>query len=359
MCRKGRRAVSMVSTMREWAVDLYSDTKTRPTVAMRKAIAEARVGDAQQDEDPTVAELTSRVAAMLGKDAALFLPSGTMANVASVLVHCRPGDEILADVSSHVLHFETGGPAGIAAATVTPVAGEGGIFSPKLLIATLRPERRNAPRPRLIWIEQTTNMGGGRVWPLNALQALSRVAQERGLALHIDGARLLNATIAASVSPAQYGAVADSVWIDFTKGLGAPFGAVLAGSRSFIEEARRFKHMLGGAMRQAGMMAAGCLYALDHHVERLAQDHAAARALAEGLAALPGLRITNPVETNIVILDVEATGLNADIIADKLSAANVRVGVFGPAKLRLITHLDVPDDGVGRAVDAFRRAIAQ
>lgn len=346
------------STMHEWRVDLYSDTKTRPTAAMRAAMAAAAVGDEQQDEDPTVAALTERTAALLGKEAALFLPSGTMANLIAILVHCRRGDEILCEATSHLLHFETGGPAGIAGATVTPIAGARGLFTRDALEAALRAPRRNAPRPRLVWIEQTTNLGGGAVWPIEDLRALRALADARGLAVHIDGARLMNAAVAHGVGAAAYGAVADSLWIDFSKGLGAPFGAVLAGSRGFIEEARRFKHMLGGAMRQAGIMAAACLHALDHHVERLADDHANARLLADALGNLSGLSVRDTVETNILIVDVRAAGVTAQDLADRVARFGVRVGVFGDSTLRLITHLDVQRAAIGTAHEAFSAALA-
>ena len=339
--------------MREWRVDLYSDTKTRPSPAMREAMARAVVGDEQQDEDPTVAALNERVAALFGKERAVFLPSGTMANLASILVHCGRGDEILAEASSHLFHFETGGPAGIAGATVTPIAGRRGLFGPDALAAALRPARRNAPLPRLVWVEQTTNLGGGAIWPLDDLRALRRIADERGLAVHIDGARLMNAVVASGVEAHAYGSIADSLWIDFSKGLGAPFGAVLTGSAAFVDRARRYKHMLGGAMRQGGIMAAACLYALDHNVGRLAEDHAHARRLADALGAIAGFRVAEPVETNIVICDVVGTGRSAQEIADALARSDIRVGVFGPTTLRLITHLDVTREGVDRAAEAL------
>jgi threonine aldolase len=220
--------------MTEWEIDFFSDTKTRPTAAMRAAMAAASVGDEQQDEDPTVEQLNSRVARLLGKEAALFLPSGTMANLVASLVHCQRGDEILAEASSHVLSYETGGPAAIAGAMCRPITGSGGMFTAAQLEAVIRPSRRNSPRPRLVWIEQTTNFGGGRVWPLLQLKQVRSVAQNHRLRVHMDGARLLNAVVASGVAPAEYGAVVDSLWIDFTKGLGAPFGAVLAGSEEFI-----------------------------------------------------------------------------------------------------------------------------
>jgi threonine aldolase len=338
--------------MRRWAVDLYSDTKTRPSPAMLAEMTSAETGDEQQDEDPTVAALTERVADLLGKEAALFLPSGTMANLISVLVHCRRGDEILAEASSHVLHFETGGPAGIAGATITAIPGTGGVFETAAVQAALRTPRRNAPRPRLIWVEQTTNLGGGRVWPIERLRELRAFADENGLAVHFDGARLMNASVAAALAPADYGACADSLWIDFTKGLGAPFGAVLASDSGFVEDARRFKHMLGGAMRQGGVMAAACLFALDHHVERLAEDHGRARQLRQAITEMPGLAAEDP-ETNIVMVDTAGSGRSAADFAAALAAHDIRVGVFGSNRLRAITHLDIDDAGLARAIDAF------
>lgn len=344
--------------MRDWTVDLYSDTKTRPTPAMRAAMAAAAVGDEQQDEDPTVAALTTRVASLLGKSAALFLPSGTMANVVATMVHCARGDEIYAAASSHLLHYETGGAAGLAGAQVTPLIDEGGLFTPETLIAALRPSRWNAPRPRLVWLEQTTNMGGGRVWPLDQLRRIRAVADEAGLAVHLDGARLLNAAVAHDVAATAYGEIADSLWLDFSKGLGAPFGAVLAGSEGFIARARRCKHMLGGAMRQAGIMAAACLYALDHHVDRLADDHALAKALEKACAGIPGVQIERSVETNIILLDVTKTGQSAAALLARMASAGVRMGAFGAHRLRAITHLDIPPGGIDRAVAALREALA-
>ena len=221
----------------------------------------------------------------------------------------------------------------------------------------IRAPRRNAPRPRVVWIEQTTNLGGGAVWPLGELQGIWAFASSSGLAVHMDGARLMNAAVAHGVEPKQYGALADSLWIDFTKGLGAPFGAVLAGSEAFIEAARRYKHMLGGAMRQGGIMAAACLHALDHNVARLADDHANAALLADGLKRIPGFEIAGPVETNIVIADVSATGASAQQIAARVARRSVRVGVFGPATLRLITHCDVSKAQIELALKALSSAV--
>jgi threonine aldolase len=344
--------------IREWAIDLFSDTKTRPTPAMRAAMAAAVVGDEQQDEDPTVTALNDRVAMLLGKEAGLFLPSGTMANVIALLMHCRRGDEVLAEATSHVLHYETGGAAGIAGAMVTPVPGERGIFTRAALAAAIRTPRQNAPHPRLVWIEQTTNMGGGAVWPIDVLTDIRAFALERGLAVHMDGARLLNAAVAAGIPASAYGAVTDTLWLDFSKGLGAPFGAVLAGSRADMEMARRYKHMLGGAMRQAGIMAAACLHALDHHVDRLAEDHAQAKRLGAALERLPGVKLVHPAETNILIADVAGTGRTAAAIVDGLATRDVRVGAFGPHRLRLITHLDTDAAAIDLAIAAFGEVVA-
>jgi threonine aldolase len=344
--------------MREWDLDLYSDTKTRPSAEMRRAMAEAEVGDEQQGEDPTVARLNERVADLLGKPAAIFLPSGAMANLVSILVHCRRGDEILCEATSHVIHFETGGPAGLAGAHLTPIHGQRGLFSVEALACAMRKPRANAPRPRLVWLEQTTNFGGGAVWPLETMAAIRTFADAGGLSVHIDGARLLNAAVADGVAPRTYGALAESLWIDFSKGLAAPFGAVLAGSDAFILEARRYKHMLGGAMRQAGIMAAACLFALDHNVERLAEDHANARALAAELRGLPGLRLAAEPRTNIIILDVVAPGFSAAMLFERLANSGIRIGVFGETAMRLVTHRDVSGSDIGRIVEAFDHALA-
>jgi threonine aldolase len=290
-------------------VNLYSDTQTRPTPEMREAIARAEVGDEQRRADPTVLALEERVAALLGHEASVFLPSGTMCNEIAIRLHIRPGgDEILLGRDTHPLRFEGGAPAALSGAVMTVVEGEAGMFTPEALDAAIRahpPGDRYAPRPRLVCVEQPTNMGGGRVWPLAQVEAVLEVARGHGLRTHLDGARLLNAAVASGVDAAAWARGFDSAWVDFTKGLGAPVGACLAGSSELIAEAWRWKQMLGGAMRQAGIVAAAGLHALDHHVDRLADDHTRARRLAEGLAALPGVEIdAATVETNIVIFGV-------------------------------------------------------
>ena len=338
-------------------VNLSSDTQTRPTPGMRQAIAEAEVGDEQRGSDPTVLALEERVAEMLGHDAAVFLPSGTMCNQVAIRMHIRPsGDELLLDRSSHLVHAETGGPSVLSGASLSVLAGNGGIFDGAQLEAAIRPPtKRNAPRSRLVCVEQTANLAGGRIWPLSTIREVIGVARAHGLRAHLDGARLLNASVATGIDAADYGSPFDTAWIDFSKGLGAPIGAVLAGPSELIEEAWRYKHMFGGAMRQSGILAAGALYALDHHVARLAVDHDNARRLADGIWALDGITLDpSTVETNIVCFG------HADPAA--LVAALRRHGVImdamGPGVVRAVTHLDVGADDVETAVRAVGRALA-
>jgi threonine aldolase len=325
---------------------------------MREAMARAEVGDERANEDPTVNRLVERCAALLGKEAALYLPSGTMCNEIALAVHCRPGDEVLCDVTSHVIGFEGGGPAALAGVMLNPIAGTRGIFDAGQLRAKLRPDRPYAPRQRLVEVEQTANLGGGAIWPLETLRGVGETAREAGLATHMDGARLLNACVATGADAAAYARGFDSVWIDFSKGLGAPGGAVLAGAAAFVAEANRWKQRLGGAMRQSGIIAAACEYALDHHVARLADDHANARKLAAGIAQIDGLRIdAASVETNLVYFDVVAQGRDADGVCAALLARGVRMGAMGARTIRAVTHLDVDTAGIDAALDALRDAI--
>jgi threonine aldolase len=321
---------------------------------MRRFMCEAEVGDEQKYEDPTVNALQEMVAELLGKDAALFLPSGTMCNEIAIRVHCRPGDEMLAHRTAHPIHFEGGGPAALAGVNVSALDGARGQYDAETAAEAIRPESRYMPRSRLLWVEQTSNLGGGSIWPLAKITAVTTVARSHGLRTHLDGARLMNAVVAAGVSARDYAAPFDSAWIDFTKGLGAPVGAAIAGSREFIAEAWRLKQQMGGAMRQAGIIAAGGVFALRHHVKRLAEDHANARRLAEGLAALPGV-VLDPatVETNIVIFDLRGA-LDANAAVAALLAHGVRMGAMGPRTVRAVTHLDVSAAQVERALEAAR-----
>jgi threonine aldolase len=339
-------------------IDLYSDTMTKPTAAMRKSMAEAEVGDEQKGEDPTVNRLQDMVAELLGKEAAVYLPSGTMCNEISFAVWARTGDEMILHRDSHPVHFEGGGPAFLARMMLYPLDGPRGLFTAEQVEEAIRPDSPHYPRSRIVEVENTHNMGGGSIWPLPHLQAVCATAHRHGLVTHMDGARLLNAVVASGIPAKTYAESFDSVWIDLSKGLGCPVGAVLAGSCQFIRDARRLKHLFGGAMRQAGIIAAAGVYALQHHVERLVDDHAHANMLAQALAELPAVRL-NPadVETNIVIVDVSATGRSATEIAEQLQKEGVRVSVMGRTKLRAVTHLDVSRQDITRAIDVFRSVL--
>ena len=332
-------------------VNLYSDTQTRPTEGMRAAIASAEVADEQRGLDPTTNALQHRVAELLGHEAAVFLPSGTMCNEIAFRVHARSsGDEVILDRTSHPVNSEAGGPAVLSGLMIRALDGAGGIFTPDQLEAAVRERAtRYMPRSRLVSVEQTTNLAGGHVWPLGTVRDVLAVASRFGLRTHMDGARLMNAVVASGVPAADYAGGFDTAWLDFTKGLGAPVGAVLAGSRELIDEAWRWKQMLGGSFRQSGIVAAGCLYALDHHVERLAEDHQHAQVLASGLASLSGVRLDpDTVETNIVIFEVDDAPALVQRIADR-----VELQVVDAQRVRAVTHLDVSRADIDRAVDAF------
>jgi threonine aldolase len=288
----------------------------------------------------------------LGKEAAIFLPSGTMCNEIALLVHCQPGDEILCDRTSHILNYEAGGPAALAGAVMTPIDGKRGVYSAEQLKAAIRPEHRYGPRTRVVEIENTANMGGGRIWPMQTLNAVTDVAKENGLIVHLDGARLMNAVVASEISAKDYAAGSDTAWIDFSKGLGAPVGAALAGSKDFIEEAWRWKQRLGGAMRQAGIIAAAGLYSLDHNIPLLAADNENAKIFAEKIANSTRFAIDpKTVDTNIVIFEL-ANGEDAQVFCNRLEVeAGVRIGAIGPSTLRAVTHLDVNKKSVVAAAE--------
>jgi threonine aldolase len=338
-------------------INLYSDTQTRPTRAMRAAMMEAEVGDDQSGSDPTINALCERMAALLGKEAAVFLPSGTMANEIAILVECRPGDEILAHELAHIYTSEGGAPWALAGVQVTGLPGAQGRFSVETLAEKLRPAGRNFATQRMVEVEQTANLGGGAVWPLETLQAVAELAHSRGMATMMDGARLMNAVVASGVPAHEMVAGYDSVWLDFTKGLGAPLGAVLAGSAAFIDEAWRWKQRMGGAMRQAGICAAACLYALDHNVDRLAEDHENARLLARGLAQIPGIEVGLP-DTNLVFFDVTGAGLTAEALSDRLRQRGILISTMGRGRCRACLHLDVSTAQVQEALAAIRDAVA-
>lgn len=341
-------------------IDLFSDTTTRPGEGMRRVMAAAEVGDEQRAEDPTTRRLQEEVAELLGKEAAVFLPSGTMCNAISFLVHCRPGDEILLHPTSHPIVAEGGGPAALSGAVLTPLDGPRGMFTAAQVEAAVRPPGRYSPRTRAVSVEQTTNMGGGACWTKEAIEQICSAAADHALVAHLDGARLMNAVVATGTSASDFARGFDSCWIDFSKGLGAPVGAALAGSVDFIAEAWRHKQRMGGSMRQSGVIAAAALYALEHNVERLAEDHANARVLAEGLAELPGITLdVNAVETNIVIFDVAGTRMDAATFADRMAREHgVVLSVVGPALVRAVTHLDVSRSETEKALDAVRALVS-
>lgn len=302
--------------------------------------------------------LQDMVAELLGKEAAVYLPSGTMCNEIGFAVWAHTGDEMILHRDAHPVHFEVGGPAYLARLMLYPLDGPRGMFTATQVEEAIRPESPHYPRSCIVEIENTHNVGGGSVWPLAQLQAVCDMAHRYGLVTHLDGARLLNAVVATGISARTYAEPFDSAWIDLSKGLGCPVGAVLAGSQSFIKDARRLKHLFGGAMRQAGIIAAAGVYALEHHVARLAEDHAQATRLAQALAELPTVRL-NPtdVETNIVLFDVGGSGREAKEISERLEEAGVRVSVMGRTKLRAVTHLDVSPQDIERAIEVFRHVL--
>jgi threonine aldolase len=344
--------------MPEAFIDLRSDTATRPTPAMRAAMQAAEVGDDVFREDPCVNRLEERLAALLGKDAALFVPSGTMSNQICVRVHTQPGDELLCDVNCHIYNFEAGGPAVLSGVTCRTLEGDGGVLDVTQLSDKIRGANDHLVRTRLVCLENTHNRGGGRVYPLEKIRAISAWTHAQGLALHLDGARLWNAAVATGVAPHVWAEPFDSVSVCFSKGLGAPVGSALAGPRDFVTRARRVRKLFGGGMRQAGVLAAAALYALDHHVERLAEDHRNAQVVAAAVADTPGLRLTPPdVETNLVWFDVEPELGTARDVAAALKQQGVLVHVAGPRTLRACTHLDVSAAQAERAADVLRRAV--
>jgi threonine aldolase len=336
-------------------INLLSDTQTRPTPAMREAIARAEVGDEQIGDDPTVNLLCERVADVLGKEAAVFLPSGTMCNVAATLVHCRPGDEILAHETAHIIAREGGAHAALGGFQIIPLAGADGQFSPDTLRKALHPRTRYQPPQTLVSVEQTANIGGGTIWKKTDLDEVVNIAKANGLATHMDGARLLNATVTTGIAAREMAAGWDSAWIDFSKGLGAPVGAVIAGSRAFIDEVWRWKQRLGGSMRQAGICAAACVYALDHHVDRLADDHANARALSRGLSQIAGVEVQEP-ETNLVFFKPDGAGVNCEKMVAVLRQRGVLLAMMD-GRIRACTHLDVTAEMIEETVGLVREIV--
>jgi threonine aldolase len=356
--RRGIPRTVAVATI-SGVIDLRSDTQTQPTAGMRQAIAAAEVGDEQKREDPTVNLLEARAAELLGQEEAVYLPTATMANEIALRLHGEPGDEVLAEEHSHVLIAELGAPAALSGFLTRPLPGDRGRLTPEQIRAAARLwDDRHTPITRIVSIENTHNSSGGRVWPLEEVEAVAAICSELGLRLHLDGARLFNAAIALGVPAADIARHADTVTICLSKGLGCPLGAIVAGSAELMVRARRFKHMFGGAMRQAGIVAAAGVYAFDHHIDRLADDHTRAKRLAEGLAAA-GLPVDpEDVETNFVQLDVAPLNLTHSDALERLHQAGVGLSAtIHPGVLRAVTHLGVDDEDIERAIELVPRAL--
>jgi len=342
-------------------IDLSSDTATRPTPAMRQAMAEAVVGDEQRREDPTVNRLQEMAAELAGKEAGLFLPSGTLCNIIAFAINANRGDAVILDREAHPNQSESGGPAWIASVMLRTIDSPRGVFGPEDVLPFIEAGGTHSARTAFVSVENTTNHGGGKIWPLENLAALRALTAEHGMKLHMDGARLLNAAVGSGRPATDFTQYADTVWLDLSKGLGAPVGAVLMGSTAFIERARLLKHMFGGAMRQAGVIAAAGVYALEHHVDRMAEDHANAKVLAEGLAAIPGIELVHDsVETNILFFDVAKTGMTAAEIEAGVNARGVRFGAdyTHSTAIRAVTHLDVSRADIDHTLQAMRDVVA-
>ncbi len=343
-------------------IDLRSDTVTRPTQAMREAMARAEVGDDVYGEDPTVRALEERTAGILGKEAAVFMPTGTMSNQVGLRAHTEAGDEILADASAHIFTSEGGAPAGLSGIQVRGLPGVNGIFTGEDVLRAVRvPHRFNPktlpPPTKVLAVENTHNGGGGTVWPLERLEEVAKAARSRGLALHLDGARLWNASAATGVPEARYASYFDTVSVCFSKGLGAPVGSALAGGSSFVERARRFKQMFGGGFRQAGVLAAAALYALEHHRKDLTSDHENARRLAAALADLPRIEIDlSSVQTNIVRFRV--TSLSPFDFVERCHAEGVHMLGSSPDRVRAVLHRDVSPSEVEAAISLIQKAVS-
>ncbi len=336
-------------------IDLRSDTVTQPTPAMREAMARAEVGDDVYGEDPTVNRLEEMAAALVGKEAGLFVPSGTMGNLAAILAHCQRGDEVILGHLAHIFLYEAGGMAALGGVHPHPIPNQpDGTLALEEVRAAIRPDDVHQPPTRLITLENTHNRCGGAALTVEYTRAVGDLAREHGLRLHLDGARLFNAAVALGVEPAALTEPVDSVTFCLSKGLCAPVGSVLCGSRAFIERARRIRKQLGGGMRQAGVLAAAGIVALETVLPRLGEDHIRARALAEGLRIIPGLVVEGEPATNMVYLHLtDDLSLDAAQVAERLQLRGVRVGVVGPRRFRLVTHYWIDNDAVLRAVDAF------
>jgi len=341
-------------------IDLRSDTVTRPTPAMRKAMADAEVGDDVFGEDPTVNRLQERAAGLLGKETALFVPSGIMANQLAVRLLTHPGDEVIIEAQAHIFHYEAGAGGALSGIQFYPLAGARGVLEADQVADAIRTDEYYLPPTRLICLENTHNRGGGTIYPLEKIKSIATIARSRGVAMHLDGARIFNASIAGGIPAAEYSKPFDTVSFCLSKGLGAPVGSLLmSNDQQLIDRARRFRRMYGGAMRQAGILAAAGIYALEHHVVRLKEDHEHAKRLARLLHSIPSVRITpHHVETNILIFDVVGHRLSPPEIVAALRAKGVLVNTIGGPSFRAVTHLNVSAEQIEEAGAVFSRILA-
>ncbi len=340
-------------------VDLRSDTFTKPSPGMREAIASAEVGDDVFGEDPTVNLLQDRVASMFGKEAALFVVSGTMGNEVAISAHTQPGDEVILETNSHIFNYEGGAPALLSGVQLCPLPGEKGVITAEQIESAIRSKDIHHPNTSLICLENTHNMAGGTIYPLDEIRRIREIAEAHHLKMHLDGARLWNAFVATGISFQEYGRYFDSISVCFSKGLGAPVGSMLVGSTEYINSARRYRKIYGGGMRQAGILAAAALYALDNNLERLADDHKNARKLAEGINSLPDIHIDmDSVQTNIVIMEINPKKYTAEQVVNALKEGGVLLLAIDHSHLRAVTHLDVSEEGINRAIEAFEEIFA-
>lgn len=337
-------------------IDLRSDTVTKPSPEMRQAIATAEVGDDVFGDDPTVNRLQAMVAELFGREASLYVPSGSMGNQISLYTISNQGDEIICDEGSHIFNYEVATAAAFSGLLFHVIRGKQGIFTAEEVAPLIRGEELHSPRTRIVEIENTHNRAGGTVFPLENIKQLRRLADQRGLVMHLDGARIWNAHIATGIALAEYAKYFDSISVCLSKGLGAPVGSVVIGDRSFIKEARRTRKMFGGGMRQVGILAAAGIYALEHNLARLQEDHDHAHILAENLAKLPGIEIDlDTVQTNILIFDVAKSGMNAAEAVVKFKEHGVLALAISPTRIRMVTHLDVSGDQIETALKAFQK----
>lgn len=339
-------------------IDLRSDTVTKPSPAMRQAMANAEVGDDVKAEDPSINRLQEMCAELYGMEAALFVPSGTMANQVGIKAWTHAGDELISDVNSHVFNYESAAIAALSGVQVNLVEAPRGIMTPEQVESRIRPHDPHHGPSTLVCIENTHNRGGGSIYPVDTVRGIADVCQRQGMRLHLDGARLLNACVALGVEATDYTQYVDSATLCFSKGLGAPVGSVLCGSKDFIDRANRWRKMVGGGMRQGGIIAAGAVYALEHNVERLAEDHENAQLLARGLAEIDALDVAaEEVETNMVFFNTDRTGMSAAELVERMAGEGVLLGATAPSRVRLVTHLDVSREQIVAAVEAFRRVL--